>query len=222
MSAKKPHTATDDLLRGVWRENPVLVQLLGLCPALAVTNSVVNGLAMGVATLAVIVCSNFLVSLFKHWIPGAIRISTYVLIVATFVTVVDMLLAMFLPEVQKALGAFVYLIVVNCMILSRQEVFASKQPVGRSVLDAAGTGFGFLIALLLMGAIREVIGSGTFLGFGLFGASYQPWTVMILPPGGFFTIGFILLVRNWLTERKARRSPTRRWPHDLSWERPAA
>ncbi len=125
------------------------------------------------------------------------RISTYILIIATFVTVADMTLEAIVPDIHKALGAFIALIVVNCMILGRQEAFASKRPVGRALLDATGTGIGFIIALFFMGAIREILGYGSFLGVPLFGASYEPWIVMILPPGGFFTIGFILLALNW-------------------------
>jgi electron transport complex protein RnfE len=199
-------TATQDLRRGIWEENPVLVQMLGLCPALAVTNTVGNSLAMGLATFFVLFCSSLLISTFKRFIPHEVRISTYILIIATFVTVADMALEAIVPDTHKALGAFIALIVVNCMILGRQEAFASKRPVGRSLLDAVGTGIGFIIALFFMGAIREVVGYGTFLGFNLFGGSYEPWIVMILPPGGFFTIGVILLGLNWWESRKARRA----------------
>jgi len=202
----KATTATQDLQRGIWGENPVLVQMLGLCPALAVTNTVANSLAMGMATFFVLVCSSLLISTFKRFIPHEVRISTYILIIATFVTVADMTLEAIVPDTHKALGAFIALIVVNCMILGRQEAFASKRPVGRSLLDAVGTGIGFIIALFFMGAIREVVGYGTFLGFSLFGGAYEPWIVMILPPGGFFTIGFILLGLNWWESRKSRRA----------------
>lgn len=198
----KTTTPAQDFSRGVWQENPVLVQMLGLCPALAVTNTVENGLAMGLATFFVLFCSSLLVSTFKRLIPQQVRIATYVLIIATFVTVADMTLEALVPEIHKALGAFVPLIVVNCIILGRQEAFASKNPVGRSVLDAAGTGFGFIIALFLLGAIREVLGYGTFLEIPIFGDSYEPWVLFILPPGGFFTIGFILLTLNWWQKRK--------------------
>lgn len=199
-----------DLSRGIWEENPVFVQLLGLCPALAVTNSVANGLAMGLATMFVMVGSGILVSAFRRVIPHAVRITTYVLIVATFVTIVDLVMQATVPSVHKALGAFVYLIVVNCMILGRHEAFASKQPVGRSMLDALGTSTGFLIALVLMGTVREVLGSGSFLGRPLFGPDFQPWLVMALPPGGFFTIGFILLGLNWWALRRRPRPTVRR------------
>jgi len=207
-------TPAEDLLRGIWRENPVLVQLLGLCPTLAVTNSVANSIVMGLATFFVLLCSSFLVSTVKRFVPNAIRISTYVLIIATFVTIAEFVLQALVPDIHKALGPFVALIIVNCIILGRQEAFASRQPVGRAVLDAVGMGGGFLIALLLMGAIREVLGSGTFLGVDLFGPRYEPWVIMVLPPGGFFTLAFLLLAIAWIKRVRVARAPAR--------ERPAA
>ncbi len=195
-------TRQEDLLRGIWRENPVLIQMLGLCPALAVTNNVENSLAMGGATLFVLLGSSLLVSLCRQFIPGEIRISVYILIIATFVTVADLCLQALVPDIHKALGAFIALIVVNCMILGRQESFASKRPVGRALLDALGTGAGFAIALLMLGGVREVLGSGTFLGVSLFGPSYEPWIVMILPPGGFLTLGALLIGLAWWEERR--------------------
>ena len=198
-------TPSQDFIRGIWKENPVLIQMLGLCPALAVTNTVENSLAMGVATFFVLCGSSLLVSLCRKFIPNAVRISTYILIIATFVTIADMSLEAIVPTVHKALGAFIALIVVNCMILGRQEAFASKRPVGRAMLDAVGTGFGFIIALFLMGAVREVLGNGTFLGYSVFGESYEPWVVMVLPPGGFLTLGFLLLAISWLQRRRAQR-----------------
>lgn len=199
-------TPRQDLVRGVWRENPVLIQALGLCPTLAVTNTVANSLAMGLATFFVLLGSSFLVSSLRRWVPGEVRISTYILIIATFVTVADMALAAIVPDIHKALGAFIALIVVNCIILGRQEAFASRNPVGRSVLDAVGTGGGFVIALLLMGTIREVLGNGTLLGQPLFGPRYEPWVIMILPPGGFLTLGVILLLLSAIAQRRARRA----------------
>jgi len=193
------------LQRGIWRENPVLVQMLGLCPALAVTNTVANSLAMGLATFFVLVCSSLLVSTCRKLIPNEVRISTFILIIATFVTVADMTLEAIVPDIHKALGAFISLIVVNCMILGRQEAFASKRPVTRALLDATGTGIGFVIALFLMGTVREVLGYGTFLGISLFGSSYEPWIVMILPPGGFLTIGLVLIGFNWWRRRQVNR-----------------
>jgi electron transport complex protein RnfE len=201
-------TPQEDLTRGIWRENPVFLQMLGLCPALAVTNTVENAIAMGLATFFVLFCSSLLVSSCKGFIPHEVRISTYILIIATFVTLADMILQALTPEVHKELGAFIALIVVNCMILGRQEAFASKKPVGRSLLDATGTGIGFMIALLMMGGFREVLGMGTFLGFSLFGPNYEPWVVMILPAGGFLTLGFIMLGLGYYEERKKERAKT--------------
>jgi Na+-translocating ferredoxin:NAD+ oxidoreductase subunit A len=200
---RPPRTTTpqQDFMRGVWKENPVFIQLLGLCPALAVTNTTANGLAMGLASFFVLVASSVMISALKRLIPHEVRISAYILIIATFVTVVDLVLAAVVPDIHKALGAFIALIVVNCMILGRQEAFASKRPVGRSALDAMGTGLGFLIALVAMGAFREVLGYGTFMGYQVF-SSWEPWVVMILPPGGFFTLGFILLIFSWWQGRK--------------------
>ena len=195
-----------DFVRGIWRENPVLVQMLGLCPALAVTNSAVNALAMGLATFFVLLGSSFMVSSLKRFIPTEVRISTYILIIATFVTIADLSLEALAPGVHKALGAFISLIVVNCIILGRQEAFASKRPVGRALLDAMGTGVGFMIALFLMGSFREIIGNGSLFGVSLFGPHFEPWVVMILPPGGFLMLGFLLLGLAWWEQRKARRA----------------
>lgn len=211
-------TPQQDLIRGIWKENPVLVQLLGLCPALAVTNTVANSLAMGIATFFVLVGSSILVSTLKKWIPKEVRISAYILIIATFVTIADYVLQATVPVIHKALGAFIALIVVNCMILGRQEAFASKNPVGRAILDAVGSGIGFLIALLMMGSIREVLGNGTFLGVRVVGEGFEPWIIMILPPGGFFTLGAFLLTFAWWKGRKATSVHPRRWLHDVTAE----
>jgi electron transport complex protein RnfE len=208
-------TPQQDFFRGVWKENPVLIQLLGLCPALAVTNTVVNALAMAGATAFVLLGSSLLVSSLKKLIPHEVRISTYILIIATFVTIVDMVLAAVVPEIHAELGAFIALIVVNCMILGRQEAFASKRPVGRALLDALGSAAGFTIALVMMGAFREVLGYGSFFGIPLFGENYEPWVIMISPPGGFFTLGFILLFMGWWETRKAQKREIRHWAHSL-------
>jgi len=211
-------TPREDLIRGIWKENPVLVQLLGLCPALAVTNTVANSLAMGLATFFVLLGSSILVSTLKKWIPKEVRISAYILVIATFVTIADLVLNAVVPTIHKALGAFIALIVVNCMILGRQEAFASKNTVGRSILDAVGTGVGFLIALTMMGAVREVLGNGTFLGYHVFGAGFEPWIIMILPPGGFFTLGIFLLTFAWWKQRKTETVHPRRWLHEVTAE----
>ncbi|HSK20338.1 MAG TPA: electron transport complex subunit E [Longimicrobiales bacterium] len=214
-------TPQQDLLRGVWRENPVLVQMLGLCPALAVTNSLANGLAMGLATFFVLLGSSVLVSSLRRLIPAEVRITAYILIIATFVTIVDMLLAAIVPDIHKALGAFIALIVVNCMILGRQEAFSSRNTVGRSALDAMGTGTGFLIALLLMSGFRELLGNGTLLGINVMGTQFEPWIIMILPPGGFFTLGILLLVLSWRSQRGVKRPQPRRWLHQAAVQTPA-
>jgi electron transport complex protein RnfE len=188
--------------------------MLGLCPALAVTNTVANSIAMGLATFFVLMGSSLLVSLSKRFIPNEVRISTFILIIATFVTIADMSLEAIVPDIHKALGAFIALIVVNCMILGRQEAFASKRPVGRSLLDAFGTGIGFIIAMLMMGTVREVLGNGTILGFSIFGSNYEPWVIFILPPGGFFTIGFILLGLNYVQSRRKPKQLVAELPGD--------
>ncbi|MFW6205597.1 MAG: electron transport complex subunit RsxE [Gemmatimonadota bacterium] len=210
-------TPSEDFVRGIWKENPVLIQLLGLCPALAVTNTVENAIAMAAATTFVLMGSSTLISLLKNLIPSEVRISAYILIIATFVTLVDLILNATFPVIHKNLGAFIALIVVNCMILGRQEAFASKKPVGRAVLDAGGTAIGFTIALLLMGGFREILGNGSVLGYPLFGDGFEPWVVMILPPGGFFTLGFILLGLSWWEDRKEapERPKVREWPHGV-------
>lgn len=199
-------TAREDLLKGIWRENPTLVQALGMCPTLAVTNSVANSVAMGVATTFVLVASCVLASAVRRRVPSEIRITTFVLIIATFVTIADMALEALVPTIHKALGAFVALIVVNCIILARQEAFASKNPVGRAFLDAVGMGVGFQLALLMMGTVREVLGNGTLLGWPVFGPSFEPWVIFALPPGGFLTLGLWLLGLAWWADRRARRA----------------
>lgn len=198
------HENQDTLTRGIWRDNPVFVMLLGLCPVLAVTNSVVNALAMGLATTFVLFSASTVVSLVRKLIPKQVRIACFILIIATFVTVVDYLLQAISLEVHRALGAFIALIVANCAILGRSEAFASKNNVGKSMLDALGFGGGFTIACLCMGAVREVLGAGTFAGIPLFGPSFAGWSIMILPGGAFFVLGAWLLLFNWLRERKER------------------
>ena len=200
-----PAFELDTFLEGIWRENPVFVHLLGMCPVLAVSNSVVNSMSMGVATLFVLVMSSAVVSLVRHWVPGQIRIATFIVIIASFVTIAEYLLQAISLDIYNALGAYVPLIVVNCIILGRAESFASKNPLLPSLVGAAGTGIGFIIAIGMMGAVREILGSGSFLGVPLFGPHFEPWTVMILPGGGFFVLGGLLLVIAWVGERKKRR-----------------
>ena len=201
-STSKPPENMDTFLKGIWKENPVFVQLLGMCPVLAVTNSVINALVMGLATTFVLLMSNTLVSLLRKLIPKQVRIATYILIIATFVTVADYTIQAVSIEVHKALGAFISLIVVNCIILGRAEAFASKNTLGRSVLDALGMGGGFTIAVLCLGVVREVLGNGTFAGIPVLGDGFEPWIVMILPGGAFFVLGGWLLLFSWLKQRK--------------------
>lgn len=204
LPAALPEIGLDSFLDGLWKENPVFVQLLGMCPVLAVSNSVVNSLSMGLATLFVLVNSNIVVSLARHLIPNQVRIATFIMIIATFVTVAEYILQAISLEIHQALGAFVPLIVVNCIILGRAEAFASKNPLLPSIMSGLGTGIGFIFAIVLMGAVREVLGSGSFLGLPLFGENFEPWVVMILPSGGFFVLGTLLLFVNWLNERIKR------------------
>ncbi len=195
-------TAYEEMIKGLWRDNPVFVQVLGMCPMLAVTNSAINAVVMGLATFFVLVGSSFLVSAFKQWIPKQVRISLYIIIIATFVTVVDYSLLALLPAIHKELGAFIPLIVANCMILGRQEAFASKHSIKFAVMDAVGMASGFMIALFALGAVREILGVGALFGVDLFGQNFEPWVIMILPPGGFLTLGLLLLFFNWVTERR--------------------
>ena len=197
--------STDEFIKGLWRDNPVFVQLLGMCPVLAVTNTAINGLAMGLASMGVLLGSNTVVSLLRHFIPKQVRIVTYILIIATFVTVVDYTIAAISLPLHNALGAFIALIVVNCLILGRAEAFASKNTLGRSVLDALGMGVGFTIALLCLGGVRELLGSGSLFGVSLVHKGFQPWVIMVLPSGGFFTLAGWLALFNWRKERKERK-----------------
>ena len=207
-TSQDPGQAYAEFVKGVWRENPVFVQVLGMCPMLAVTNSAMNAVAMGGATLFVLVGSSFLVSLLRDYIPKQVRISTYIIIIATFVTIADFSLKALAPAVHKELGAFISLIVVNCLILGRQEAFASRNTVRMAVMDALGMAVGFAIALLSLGALREILGSGTLFGYSLFGPSFEPWVIMILPPGGFIMLGLLLLFFSWVKERKQARANT--------------
>jgi electron transport complex protein RnfE len=203
-SLSGPENHYQEFVKGLWKENPIFVQVLGMCPMLAVTNTAINALAMGGATFFVLVGSSLLVSLFKNVIPKQVRISCYIIIIATFVTVADLSLQALLPKIHKELGAFIALIVVNCIILGRQEAFSSKHSVGASLADAVGMAFGFVIALFCLGSVREIVGSGSFFGFSIFGPNYEPWVVMILPPGGFIMLGLLLLFFNWVKNVRER------------------
>ena len=203
LQSKVPVLELDTFLEGLWKENPVFIHLLGMCPLLAVSNSVVNSLSMGLATVFVLVSSNMVVSLARKVIPAGVRIAAFIMIIATFVTVAEYILQALSLEIHRALGAYVPLIVVNCIILGRAESFASRNPVLPSMLDGLGTGIGFTFAIVGMGALREVLGNGSLLGIDLFGDSFEPWIIMILPGGGFFVLGFLLLCVSWLNTRSA-------------------
>ncbi|RKZ37012.1 MAG: electron transport complex subunit RsxE [Gammaproteobacteria bacterium] len=196
----------DTFLLGIWEENPVFVMLLGMCPVLAVTNSVLNAITMGLATTFVMLCSSALVSSLRHHIPKQVRIATYIVIIATFVTVVDYVIQAISLELYRSLGAFIQLIVVNCMILGRAESYASRHGVVSSMVNSLGVGVGFTIALLCLGSVRELLGNGSLLGFAIFGEGFQPWVIMILPPGGFFVLAGWLLLFSWMKQRDARRA----------------
>lgn len=199
-----PSESMEAFVNGLWKQNPVFVQVLGMCPTLAVTNSARNAAAMGLATIFVLVCSNTLISMVRKLVQKQVRIATYILIIATFVTMVDYIIKAVSIDVYKALGPFIALIVVNCIILGRAEAFASKNTVGKSVLDGIGMGLGFAIALFCLGGVREILGAGTLFGFPLFGPNFQPWVLFLLPSGGFFTLAGWLLIFTWWKERKKK------------------
>ena len=189
---------------GLIDNNPVLVQLIGMCPTLATSTSVVNALGTGLSATAVLIGSNAVISLIKKFIPSKIRIASYVVVIAGFVTLVEMLLKAYFPDISKTLGLFIPLIVVNCIILARAEAYASKNKVLPSILDGLGMGLGFTLALTILGAIRELLGAGTLLGFSVFGQSYTPVLIMLMPPGAFLTLGIVLGLINWFKMRRAK------------------
>jgi electron transport complex protein RnfE len=196
----------DTFMEGIWRQNPVFVMVLGMCPTLAVTVSAENAMSMGIATTFVLVSSCLLVSLIRNLVPKEVRIATYIVIIATFVTLVDYLIQAVSLKLYEALGAFIQLIVVNCIILGRAEAHASKNPPLKSVVNALGMGIGFTIGLFALGGTREILGAGKLFGMSLFGDQFQPWVVMVLPPGGFFVLGGWLLLFSLLRSRKEARA----------------
>jgi electron transport complex protein RnfE len=183
------------------KENPVFRLLLGMCPVLAVSVSAINGLGMGLAALFVLLCSNIVVAALRSLIPALVRIPAYILIIATFVTVVDMVMSAYAPELHAELGIFIPLIVVNCIILGRAEGFARKNGIGRSAIDALGMGVGFTLSLTILGIIRELIGAGSLFGFNVMGAAFEPMVLLALPPGAFITLGALLGLFNYLFKR---------------------
>ncbi len=202
LASLKDSPSTDEFIKGLWRENPVFVQVLGMCPTLAVSNTAMNALAMGLATTFVLAMSNVLVSSLRNFIPKQVRIASYILIIATFVTMTDYMIQAISVDLHKSLGAFISLIVVNCVILGRAEAFASKNSIGMSVLDGLGMGIGFTFALFCLGAVRELLGNGSFFGMAFLPDNFQEWIVMILPAGGFFTLAIWLLLFNAIKEKR--------------------
>ena len=188
---------------GLIDDNPTLSQVLGMCPTLAVTTSAINGLGMGLATTAVLILSNFVISLLRKVIPSKIRIPAYIVVIASFVTVVGMLMKAYVPALDAALGLFIPLIVVNCIILARAESFASKNGPVASIRDGIGMGLGFAMALTILGSVREILGNGSIFGMSMFGANFQPALIMILPPGAFLALGMILALINKIKSNKS-------------------
>lgn len=189
-----------DLKEGLVTNNPVLVQLIGLCPSLATTTSLSNGIGMGLSATAVLICSNIVISLLRKFIPSKVRIAAYITIIAGFVTMVDLVLQAFIPALSASLGMFIPLIVVNCVILGRAEAFASKNSVGKSAVDGIVMGLGFTLALAIMSVIRELLGAGT-IGGGAITVFSQPATIMILPAGAFLTLGCVIAVMQKLLKK---------------------
>lgn len=194
-----------ELTKGLMKENPIFVQFLGMCATLAVTTSVSNGIGMGLSTTVVLVASNIIISLLRNFIPNKVRIAAYIIVIAGCVSAVEMALKAFVPEISKSLGIFIPLIVVNCIILGRAEAFASKNGVFKSMLDGIGMGLGFTLALVIISTFREILGNGTFLGISIFPESFQPATILILPPGAFIMLGIILVVINVISTKSKKK-----------------
>ncbi|MGL6174014.1 MAG: electron transport complex subunit RsxE [Cellulosilyticaceae bacterium] len=190
------------LKAGIVVDNPTFMQVLGMCPTLAVTTSANNGMGMGLATTAVLICSNLVISMLRKYIPSKIRIPAFIVIIASFVTIIDLLLQAYIPDLHAQLGLFIPLIVVNCLILARAEAYASKNAVLPSIFDGVGMGLGFTIALTIIGIIREVLGAGSLFGIQIMPHTYNPAIIMILAPGAFFTLGILMAVLNVIKARK--------------------
>jgi electron transport complex protein RnfE len=192
--ANTENTNWIEFMEGLWERNPVFVMVLGMCPTLAVTVSAINSISMGLATTFVLAASCWLISLLRKLVPKEVRIATYIVIIATFVTVVDYAIQAISLDLYEALGAYIQLIVANCLVLGRAEAHAARNPPWPATLNATGMGLGFTLGLFMIGAVREILGSGALFGVSLFGANFQPWVVMVLPPGGFFVMGAWLLL----------------------------
>lgn len=202
----KKTTPLFEFWKGIIIENPVLVLVLGMCPTLAVTTNAINGIAMGLATTAVLIGSNIVISLIRNFVPSQVRIPIFIVVIATFVTIIQLVMNAYFLQLYKVLGLFIPLIVVNCIILGRAEAYASKNTLFLSILDGIGMGIGFTLTLFLLGAFREILGNGTLLGFNILGTGYQnnPMLIMILPPGGFLMLGLMMGATNYImSKRKA-------------------
>ncbi len=206
---------------GIIDNNPVLIQLLGMCPTLATTTSVKNAVGMGLAATAVLICSNILISLLRKFIPQQVRIAAYIVIISGFVTAVELLIKAFFYDLYGALGLFIPLIVVNCIILARAEAFASKNPVLPSAVDGLSMGLGFTFALVLISTVREILGNGTFLGLKLFGDGFSPAIIFILPSGAFLTLGFIVALVQKLSNNAKDKQNARDAAAELAASHPA-
>lgn len=205
-ASRKQSLWLQDLSDGLWKRTPPLFTVLGMCPSLAVTTGAIYGLAMGLSTTAVLVGSTVLISIFRRWIPRQSRIPIYTVAVATLVTMVDLLLQGFLPEIHEVLGLFIPLIVVNCIILGRIEAFAAGHPPGRALFDGLGYGLGFTWALTLIGGIRELLGAGSLFGVRVMPAAFVPWSIMRMPPGAFLTMGALFgVITLWRQRGKMKR-----------------
>lgn len=195
-----------EFLEGLWQRNPIFVMVLGMCPTMAITTTAINAISMGMATTFVLAASCWMVSLLRHAIPKEVRIATYIVIIATFVTVVDYAIQAISLSLYEALGAYIKLIVANCLVLGRAEAHAARNPPVASALNASGMGLGFTLGLFMIGGVRELLGMGALFGIALFGPHYQPWVVMILPPGGFFVMGLWLMVFALVRARREKRA----------------
>lgn len=194
------------LTQGIVKENPVFVLLLGLCPTLGVTSSAINGMAMGLATMAVLICSNMIISAVKNLIPAKVRIPAYIMVIASLVTIVEMMMNAYMQDLYAVLGLFIPLIVVNCLVLGRAESFASKNGVFMSLLDAIGNGLGFTLALTVLGAVREALGNGSFFGISFVPETFSPPLLFVLAPGAFITIGAIIGFQNYMKMKKIEKT----------------
>ena len=194
-------TLAQEFSKGIFKENPTFRLLLGMCPTLAVTLTAINGFGMGISALFVLLCSNIVISALKDVIPAKVRMPAYILIIATFVTIVDMVLNAYAPALHEALGIFIPLIVVNCIIMGRAEAFARKNTIGRSVIDALGMGIGFTLSLTVLGIIRELFGAGSFFNIQIMGTAFEPIAVLATPPGAFITLGIMLGLVNYMFKR---------------------